>query len=96
MYIIIEKIKVILIHGFEKQMHYDFEIAIISAIKQVFPNTEIKLCLWHLFRNLEINRMKIYGSIENQNNISLNILKRIKTLCYIDPYFVKDVFILII
>ena len=39
--------------------------------------------------------MKIYGSIENQNNISLNILKRIKTLCYIDSDFVKDVFILI-
>ena len=77
-------------------MHCDFEIAIISAIKQVFPNTEIKLCLWHLFRNLEINRKKIYGSIENQDNISLNILKRIKTLCYIDPDFVKDVFLLII
>ena len=27
----------------------DFEISIISAIKQVYPNTEIKLCLWHLF-----------------------------------------------
>ena len=81
---------------FPKVMHCDFEIAIISAIKQVFPNTEIKLCLLHLFRNLEINRKKIYGSIENQDNISLNILKRIKTLCYIDPDFVKDVFILII
>ena len=47
-------------------MHWDFEISIISAIKQVYPNTEIKLFLWHLFRNLEINRKKIYGSIENQ------------------------------
>ena len=27
----------------------DFEISIILAIKQVYPNTEIKLCLWHLF-----------------------------------------------
>ena len=27
---------------FPKVMNYDFEIAIISAIKQVFPNTEIK------------------------------------------------------
>ena len=67
---------------FPKSMHCDFEIAIISAIKQVFPNTEIKLCLWHLFRNLEINRKKIYGSIENQDNISLNILKNKNFMLY--------------
>ena len=35
-----------------KIIHCDFEISIISAIKQVYPNTEIQLCLWHLFRNL--------------------------------------------
>ena len=54
------------------------------------------MCLWHLFRNLEINRKKIYGSIDNQDQFSLNILKRNKTLCYIDPDFVKDVFSLFI
>ena len=46
-------------------IHCDFEQAIIGAIRQVYPNSEIKLCLWHLFRNLEINRKKIYGSKEN-------------------------------
>ena len=70
-------------------MHCDFEIAIISETKQVFPNTEIKLCLWHLFRNLEINRKKIYGSIENQDNISLNILKKIKIFMLYRPRFCK-------
>ena len=71
-------------------------MAIINSIRQVFPNSEIKLCLWHLFRNIEINRKKIYGSIENQNQHSLNILKRIKTLCYIDPQYVLEVFGLIV
>jgi len=33
-------------------IHNDFEIALIGAIKQSFPNTEIKLCLWLYFRNL--------------------------------------------
>ena len=40
-------------------IHIDFEIGLFGAIKQCFPNTEIKLCLWHFFLNLEINRKKI-------------------------------------
>ena len=39
-------------------IHIDFEIALIGAIKQSFPNTEIKLCLWYFFHNIEINRKK--------------------------------------
>ena len=74
----------------------DFEICLIGAIKQCFPNKEIKLCLWHFFQNIEINRKKIYGDINNQNDISRKILKRIKTLCYIDPKYVRSVFDLII
>ena len=35
---------------------------------------------------------KILGDIRNQNEESLNIIKRIKTLVYIDPQYVKDVF----
>jgi len=77
-------------------IHNDFEIALIGAIKQSFPNTEIKLCLWHFFCNLEINRKKIKWDINNQNEISLNILKRIKTLCYIDLKYAKAVFNLIL
>ena len=76
-------------------IHYDFEQTIIGAIRQVYPNCEIKLCLWHLFRNLEINRNKIYGYKENQNNESLNIFKRIQSLFYFDPNYVKDCFDLI-
>lgn len=67
-------------------------MAVIRAVKQVYPNTEIKLCLWHLYRNLELNRNRIYGAIENQTQLSLNILKRIKTLSFIDPLYIFDVY----
>ena len=43
-----------------KTINNNFEIAFIGAIKQSFPNIEIKLCLWHLFINIEINRKKLY------------------------------------
>ena len=76
-------------------IHCDFEQALIGAIKQIYPNTEIKLCLWHLYRNIELNRNKIYGSKENQTEESLKILKRIQTLCYIDPNYVNECFVLI-
>ena len=51
--------------------------------------------LWYLYRNIETNRNKIFGDIINHNEESLNIIKRIKTLVYIDPDYVKDVFNLI-
>ena len=73
-------------------IHFDFEMAVIRAVNQVYPNTEIKLCLWHLYRNLELNRNRIYGAIENQTRLSLNILKRIKTLSFIDPRYIFDVY----
>ena len=44
---------------------------------------------------MEINRNKIYCSKENQSIESLNIFKRIQTLCYIYPNYVKDCFELI-
>ena len=66
-------------------------MALISAIKQVLPENQIKLCLWHFYRNIEIKRKKIYGDKLNQNQDSLNIVKRIKTLPYIDPNYVKPV-----
>ena len=55
-------------------MHCDFELALISVIKQVLPETQIKLGLWHFYRNIEIKRKKIYGDILNQNQDSLNIV----------------------
>ena len=48
--------------------------------------------LWYLYRNIETNRNKIFGDVINHNEEPLNIIKSIKTLVYIDPDYVKDVF----
>ena len=39
-------------------IHCDFGIGLIGEIKQIWPNSEIKLCLWHFYRNIETNRKK--------------------------------------
>ena len=31
-----------------RTIYCDFELGIIGALKQVWPNSEIKLCLWHM------------------------------------------------
>ena len=73
-------------------IHCNFELSIINAIKQVYPSSEIKLCLWHFFSNLEVNRNKIYGVIDNQTLESKNILKHVETLCFIEPNYIVDIF----
>mgnify|MGYP006873151032 FL=1 len=45
-----------------KRIHNYYELALVGAIKQSFPNNEIKLCLWHFFRNLE-NNLKKYMEV---------------------------------
>ena len=52
-----------------------FEIGLIGAIKQVWSKSELKLCLWHLYWNIETNRNKICGDILNQNKQSLKEYK---------------------
>ena len=64
-------------------------MGLIGAMKQVCSNNQVKLCLWQLYRNIEINRNKIFGNIKNQNEDSLNLIKRIKTLVYIDLNMLK-------
>ena len=33
-------------------IHCDFEQDIIGSVKQIYPNSEIKLCLWHFYHSL--------------------------------------------
>lgn len=44
-----------------------------------------------MFRNIESKRKKIFGDYSNHSTESYNIIKRIKTLVYVDPNYVKDV-----
>ena len=78
-----------------RELHTDFEIAIGKACKLIYPNVNIKHCIWHWLRALEINKNKICLN-EISNNDDLFILYRILCNLYVyDPYFVLDVFKLI-
>ena len=61
-------------------IHCDFELGIVGGLKNVWPNSEIKLCLWHMLRNIELKRKKIFGEYSNHSTESYNIIKRIKYL----------------
>ena len=41
-------------------------------LKKVFPNIEIKICLWYMLRNLENKRKQIYGDTNGMSKDKLN------------------------
>ena len=47
-----------------KNLHYDFKKDISKAAKTIFPNTNIKYCIWHYKKSLEIKK-KINYAIMN-------------------------------
>jgi len=44
-----------------KNLHCDFERAISKAAKTIFPNTNIKYCIWHYKKSLEIKKKINYA-----------------------------------
>ena len=53
-----------------KNLHCDFEKGISKAAKTIFPNTNIKYCIWHYKKSLEIKKNKLcYNEVKNNNNI---------------------------
>lgn len=76
-------------------IHCDFELGFIVGIRQVFPNSEIKLCLWHLYRAIESNKKIIYSGENYKEEQTELLLKKIKTLPYIPVDIVPDVFSLL-
>ena len=72
------------------EFHSDFEIAMNNAFKSVFPNTKIKYCLWHLERNLEINKYKICYKEVNENEDIFILYKFITKLPCIEPHYLDD------
>ena len=78
-----------------KEFHCDFEISLSNAFKSVFPATNIKYCLWHFDRNLEINKNKICYKDVNENKDIFILYKCITKLPFIDPVYLEDLFLLI-
>ncbi|KAG4086931.1 hypothetical protein H8356DRAFT_1434097 [Neocallimastix lanati (nom. inval.)] len=63
-----------------KNVHCDFEKGISKAVKKIFPNINIKYCIWHYKNLLEIKK---------------NELCRISNLPFINPEYIMDIFSLI-
>jgi len=52
-----------------KNLHCDFERVISKAAVTIFPNTNVKYCIWHYKKTLEIKKNKLcYNEVKNDNN----------------------------
>jgi len=75
--------------------HCDFEQGISNASKKVFPNINIKYCVWHYKKSLE-NQKNILCYHEVKNNYDLYIYyKAISNLPFINPNYIFDIYIII-
>ena len=70
-----------------KYLHIDCEGAVLNAITQCFPNSEIKLCIIHIQRNWRKNFINIFGKIDFENSI---ILKEIWSILRGSFFLPKD------
>ncbi|ORX64275.1 hypothetical protein BCR32DRAFT_251198 [Anaeromyces robustus] len=71
-----------------KNFHCDFEKGISNAVKKTFPDINIKYCIWHYKRSLEINKNALcYKEVED-NNILYIYYKAISNLLFINPEFI--------
>ena len=72
--------------------HCDFERAISNAAKKVFPNINIRYCIWHYKRNLEVQKNKLcYNEVEGDNEIYI-YYKAITNFPFINPDYIIDIF----
>ncbi|ORX63274.1 hypothetical protein BCR32DRAFT_307873 [Anaeromyces robustus] len=75
-----------------KYFHCDFEKAISNAIKKTFPNINIRYCVWHYKRSLEINKNKLcYKEIEDNKYIYM-YYKAISNFPFINPDYIFDIY----
>jgi len=76
-------------------LHCDFERDISKAAKTIFPNTNIKYCIWHYKKSLEIKKNKLcYNEVKNNNNIFI-YYKAISNLPFINPEYIFDIYVII-
>ena len=75
-------------------MHCDFEKGISKAVKKIFPNINIKYCIWHFKRSLEIKKKKnelCYSEVESNYNIYV-YYKFISNLPFVNPEYIYDIY----
>ncbi|KAG4087793.1 hypothetical protein H8356DRAFT_1328519 [Neocallimastix lanati (nom. inval.)] len=67
----------------------------LDTAKTVFPNTNIKYCIWHYKKSLEIKKNKLcYNEVKNDNNIFI-YYKAISNLPFINPKYIFDIYVII-
>ena len=74
------------------ELHTDFEIQIGEACRKIYPNVQIKYCIWHMKRSL-INKMNSLckNDIEGDDNL-LILFNMVNNLYLCHPDYVKIVF----
>jgi len=78
-----------------KNLHCDFERGISKVAKTIFPNTNIKYCIWHYKKLLDQKKNKLcYNEVKNDNNIFIHY-KAISNLPFINPEYIFDVYVII-
>ncbi|KAG4095568.1 hypothetical protein H8356DRAFT_1426886 [Neocallimastix lanati (nom. inval.)] len=66
-----------------------------TSAKTIFPNTNIKYCIWHYKKSLEIKKNKLcYNEVKNNNNIFI-YYKAISNLPFINPEYIFDIYVII-
>jgi len=64
-----------------------------QTAKTIFPNINIKYCIWHYKKSLEIKKNKLcYNEVKNDNNIFI-YYKAISNLPFINPEYIFDIYV---
>ena len=73
-------------------MHCDFKKGISKAAKKIFPNINIKYCIWHFKRSLEIKKNEFcYIKVVSNYNIYV-YYKFISNLPFVNPEYIYDIY----
>ncbi|ORX71716.1 hypothetical protein BCR32DRAFT_250084 [Anaeromyces robustus] len=75
-----------------KYFHCDFEKAISNAAEKVFPNINIKYCIWHYKRALKNKFNKLCSKEVISNNDLNNDYKHISNFPFINPDYIYDIY----
>ncbi len=65
-------------------MHIDFELAIGKGCKNIYLGVNIKFCIWHFLRALEINKNKICSIEIKENDVLYKLYKTVSNLYICD------------
>ena len=75
-----------------KELHTDFEITVGSAAKRIYPQINIKYCIWHQRRAIEAKKNSICKSDIRENDNLYILFNAVCNLFLCDPKYIGKVF----